>query len=189
MRRIALTLVVTVTVAPLTACASAGSTDPGCGECVEELAPQAHTAGIALTVEYGDGPFELQSSAADLRRVLTNLVSNAVKFTPPHGQVWVGCSATADGLLLTVSDNGIGIPPGELEKVFDRFFRSASAESLAGTGESSGQDHEPGIQQHDRAAQPQAQGPRALCPYAAGERVAVDGAGEVGGAERGVAAR
>jgi len=103
-------------------------------ECVEELAPQAHTAGIALTVEYGDGPFDLQSSAVDLRRVLTNLVSNAVKFTPPHGQVWVGCSATADGLLLTVSDNGIGIPPGELEKVFDRFFRSASAESLAGTG-------------------------------------------------------
>ena len=38
MRRIALALAVTVTVAPLTACASAGSTDPGCGECVEELA-------------------------------------------------------------------------------------------------------------------------------------------------------
>lgn len=38
MRRIALTLAVAVTVAPLTACASAGSTDPGCGECVEELA-------------------------------------------------------------------------------------------------------------------------------------------------------
>ena len=107
-------------------------------ECVEELAPQAQTAGVSLTVEFGAGPFDVHSSASDLRRVLTNLVSNAVKFTPPHGQVWVGCSADsdadADGVLLTVSDNGIGIPPADIEKVFDMFFRSASAESLAGTG-------------------------------------------------------
>ncbi|WP_130178900.1 ATP-binding protein [Cryobacterium sp. SO1] len=103
-------------------------------ECVEELAPQAQTAEVSLTVEFGAGPFNVHSSASDLRRVLTNLVSNAVKFTPPHGQVWVGCSAGADGMLLTVSDNGIGIPPADIEKVFGRFFRSASAESLAGTG-------------------------------------------------------
>ena len=103
-------------------------------ECVEELAPQAQTTGVTLTVEFGAGPFDVHSSASDLRRVLTNLVSNAVKFTPPHGEVWVGCAADADGVLLTVSDNGIGIPPADIEKVFDRFFRSASAESLAGTG-------------------------------------------------------
>ncbi|MBX0299826.1 MASE1 domain-containing protein [Cryobacterium sp. 1639] len=103
-------------------------------ECVEELAPQAHAAGVRLTAEFGAGPFNVRSSVSDLRRVLTNLVSNAVKFTPPHGQVWVGCTVDADGVLLTVSDNGVGIPPQDIERVFDRFFRSASAELLAGTG-------------------------------------------------------
>jgi signal transduction histidine kinase len=117
----------------------AGQSDPVgvaalVAECVEELTPQAQNAAVSLTVEFGAGPFDVRSSASDLRRVLTNLVSNAVKFTPPHGQVWVGCTADADGVLLTVSDNGIGIPPADIEKVFDMFFRSASAESLAGTG-------------------------------------------------------
>jgi signal transduction histidine kinase len=105
-------------------------------ECVEELAPQAHSRGVTLTAEFGDGPLHLHSSAADLRRMLTNLVANSVKFTPANGQVWVGCTSNPDdgGALLTVSDNGIGIPPADLERVFDRFFRSASAESLPGTG-------------------------------------------------------
>jgi len=103
-------------------------------DCVEELTPQAQAAGVSLTVEFGEGALGLHSSATDLRRVLTNLVSNAVKFTPPNGHVWVGCSADGDSVLLTVSDNGIGIPPADLERVFDRFYRSAAAESLAGTG-------------------------------------------------------
>jgi signal transduction histidine kinase len=105
-------------------------------DCVEELALQAHTKGVTLTAEFGDGHLILHSSAADLRRMLTNLVANSVKFTPANGQVWVGCTGNpeGDGILLTVSDNGIGIPPADIERVFDRFYRSASAESLPGTG-------------------------------------------------------
>ena len=105
-------------------------------ECVEELTLQAHTKGVTLTAEFGDGSLALHSSAADLRRMLTNLVVNSVKFTPANGQVWVGCTGDpdGDGVLLTVSDNGIGIPPADIERVFDRFYRSASAESLPGTG-------------------------------------------------------
>jgi signal transduction histidine kinase len=105
-------------------------------DCVEELGPLAGNSGVSLSAEFGDGSLTLHSSAGDLRRMLTNLVSNAVKFTPADGQVWVGCSGDADGggVLLTVSDNGIGIPPSEIERVFDRFYRSASAESLPGTG-------------------------------------------------------
>jgi signal transduction histidine kinase len=105
-------------------------------DCVEELALQALTKGVTLTAEFGDGQLTLHSSAADLRRMLTNLVANSVKFTPANGQVWVGCTGNpdGDGVLLTVSDNGIGIPPADIERVFDRFYRSASAESLPGTG-------------------------------------------------------
>jgi len=103
-------------------------------ECVEELGPLAHANGVSLTAEFDDGVLRLPSSADDLRRVLTNLVSNAVKFTPSDGQVWVGCTGDASQVLLTVSDNGIGIPPADIERVFERFYRSASAESLPGTG-------------------------------------------------------
>jgi signal transduction histidine kinase len=105
-------------------------------ECAEELALQAQTKGVALSAEFGEGDLTLHSSAGDLRRMLTNLVANSVKFTPAGGQVWVGCTddPDSDGVLLTVSDNGIGIPPADIERVFDRFYRSASAESLPGTG-------------------------------------------------------
>lgn len=103
-------------------------------ECLEELGPLAQSNGVTLTAEFNDGALRLPSSTADLRRVLTNLVSNAVKFTPTNGQVWVGCTSDPSHILLTVSDNGIGIPPADIERVFDRFYRSASAESLQGTG-------------------------------------------------------
>jgi signal transduction histidine kinase len=103
-------------------------------DCVEELGPQAHGAGVGLTAEFGGGVLRLHTSASDVRRMLTNLISNAVKFTPANGQVWVGVSGDTTEVLLTVSDNGIGIPPQDIERVFDRFYRSASAESLPGTG-------------------------------------------------------
>jgi signal transduction histidine kinase len=54
---------------------------------------------------------------------LSNLIGNAVKFTPAGGHVDVGVVATEDGAQLTVSDTGVGIDPEELEHVFDRFYR------------------------------------------------------------------
>jgi signal transduction histidine kinase len=73
---------------------------------------------------------ELPPVPADLGRMLqvvNNLVSNAIKFTPPGGQVVVRTSASTrqgvEGVALTVEDSGIGIRPEELEKIFHRFHR------------------------------------------------------------------
>ncbi len=101
-----------------------------------KLAPLAQEASLTL---YMDFPRDLPAIDADrvrLDQVLTNLVENAIKFTPPHGEVTIGAQRIEDRVRLTVHDTGIGIPPDEQEKVFDRFYQVDRGEKRAyrGTG-------------------------------------------------------
>lgn len=87
------------------------------------------------------GPFEagevmLRTDLADadaeadptrIRQVATNLLSNALKFTPPGGEVLLSLRAEGDRAVIRVSDTGPGIPDDEIAHVFDRFFRGRSA--------------------------------------------------------------
>ena len=72
----------------------------------------------------------VQGSAADLRRVVLNLLDNAIKFTPEHGRIEIGVSAQGPTALLTVRDNGPGIDPRDLDHIFDPFYRSRSASGM-----------------------------------------------------------
>jgi signal transduction histidine kinase len=58
-----------------------------------------------------------------LQQILLNLTSNAVKFTPTGGRVCVGATREQDRIRIRVSDTGIGIPPDQLERVFEPFFQ------------------------------------------------------------------
>jgi PAS domain S-box-containing protein len=58
-----------------------------------------------------------------LREVLSNLVSNAVKYSPDGGTVWVGGRVDGGGVTVYVADQGVGIPPEEQDRIFDRFHR------------------------------------------------------------------
>lgn len=71
-----------------------------------------------------------------LKQVLTNLVDNAIKFSPDGGNVTIALAATADEAHLTVSDEGIGVPAEDLDLIFGRFQRGSSEQalSLPGTG-------------------------------------------------------
>ncbi|MBC9932331.1 sensor histidine kinase [Chitinophaga qingshengii] len=69
-----------------------------------------------------------------LRHVLTNLVSNALKFSPEEGTVHVHTHATPYRLLLSVKDAGIGIKPEDQQHLFERFFRGSNVENIQGTG-------------------------------------------------------
>jgi two-component system OmpR family sensor kinase len=64
-----------------------------------------------------------------LRLVAGNLLHNAVKFTPPEGRVTVRIRPEAGQAVLTVSDTGLGIPTGDLPRVFDRFYRASGSRS------------------------------------------------------------
>lgn len=70
-----------------------------------------------------------------LAQVLVNLISNALKFTPPGGAVQVSTAAAPDGVVVSVKDNGIGIPPEDLARVFERFYQVDKARGpQRGTG-------------------------------------------------------
>lgn len=71
-----------------------------------------------------------------LEQIISNLVDNALKYTPPGGMVTVRARPTAGSVLLEIEDTGVGIPPADIERVFERFYRVDSARSRAvgGTG-------------------------------------------------------
>lgn len=69
-----------------------------------------------------------------LRRALTNLLDNAIKYSPQGGNVRCRLSGELDGLRISVSDEGIGIPPDDAEYLFDAFHRASNVGSLPGTG-------------------------------------------------------
>jgi signal transduction histidine kinase/HAMP domain-containing protein len=95
--------------------------------------PQAETAQIALEARVA----ELEPCIGDrdrLAQVLDNLISNALKFTPAGGRITVGLEARDGRARLTVTDTGIGIPPDELPRLFDRFFRASNATARAVPG-------------------------------------------------------
>ncbi len=70
-----------------------------------------------------------------VRQMLANLIDNAIKYTPESGQVSV-TARSEDGLIwITVTDNGMGIPPADLPYIFDKFYRASnSRQDYAGTG-------------------------------------------------------
>jgi signal transduction histidine kinase len=71
-----------------------------------------------------------------VRQLLLNLVTNAVKYTPAGGRVLVGLVEEPDHVVMEVRDTGVGIAPGDLPHVFDRFWRADPARTR--TGEKAG---------------------------------------------------
>jgi signal transduction histidine kinase len=97
---------------------------------------QAANAGIVVVTEAPpEGELTIQGDAMRLDQVLGNLVSNAIRHTPPGGTITLG-AARQDGVVrLIVADSGEGIPPEDLPFVFDRFWRGDRARThAAGTG-------------------------------------------------------
>ena len=80
------------------------------------------------------GPVTVVADAGRLERVLENLVSNAFRYSPPHAAVRVQVQANAREAIVTVEDSGVGIPPDELPKLFQRFYRTGGNHSAEGLG-------------------------------------------------------
>ncbi len=75
----------------------------------------------------------VHGSAGDLRRVVLNLLDNAVKFTPERGKIEIGVTTNGSTALILVRDSGPGIDPRDIDHIFDPFYRSRSANG-AGSG-------------------------------------------------------
>jgi signal transduction histidine kinase len=96
------------------------------------LASQRHSITLALPEE-----LSVQGDAARLQRAVGNLLANAVKYSPQGGEVRVRLERSPDATqaVLTITDHGIGIPPDELARIFERFQRASNVVGrLPGTG-------------------------------------------------------
>lgn len=71
-----------------------------------------------------------------IEQVMINLLSNAIKYTPEHGEITVYVSSIYDGIIIKISDTGIGIPEEDIPRIFERFYRVDKARSreMGGTG-------------------------------------------------------
>ncbi len=92
----------------------------------------AEEKGIKLKVELPEGLPKIKGSSSRLQQVITNLVNNAINYTP-EGTIIVRVKERAKDLLVEVMDTGIGIPADDLPRLFEDFFRASNVE-IKGTG-------------------------------------------------------
>jgi len=98
------------------------------------LRGRAQDEQITLDVELDDALPSLLAEPEGIEAMVTNLVSNAVRYTPPGGHVWVRASRQNRDVLLEVQDTGIGIAPEDQPRVFEEFFRTAAARQFSDSG-------------------------------------------------------
>ena len=101
-------------------------------ECVRDFGAPAEDKNIGLKTNVH--PTTMTGDEVLLRRMLSNLVGNAVTYTPAGGSIDISLAATDGRLLLRVSDTGPGIPAGDQERVFERFVRLDPARAAGGSG-------------------------------------------------------
>jgi heavy metal sensor kinase len=102
-------------------------------EAAEMYEPLAEERGLAFRWECPPGAAVL-GDAQRLRQLVTNLVDNAMKFTPSGGSVRLGVQRDGQNATLSVSDTGIGIAAEHLAHVFERFYQADPARSSSGAG-------------------------------------------------------
>ncbi|CCI03014.1 sensor histidine kinase [Microcystis aeruginosa] len=100
---------------------------------VQLYQPQATAKAITLQYTTTDALYT-NGDDAQLRRLFTNLIDNALNYTPAGGSVAVQSQTLDSQLLITVEDNGIGIAPKQLHQVFERFWRAESARNYQSGG-------------------------------------------------------
>ncbi len=102
-----------------------------CREVFEFYEPLAEAKSIKMRID-APAPVPVTGDADLLREALANLVDNAIKFTPQGGKVEI--VAQAEGPSIRIADNGPGVAPGERDKIFKRFYRSADHADIPGNG-------------------------------------------------------
>jgi len=103
---------------------------------LESTRPLLDAADHALSVELPDYPVELDADPLRLAQVLSNLLTNAIKYTQSHGAIAVKARLDGANAVITVSDNGVGMEPAQIEHMFEMFTqaRPVAENSKGGLG-------------------------------------------------------
>ena len=89
---------------------------------------------LGVALERRLTPAEVFADPGRLHQIITNLLTNALKFTPAGGRVTLSTGPAGGKCVLQVTDTGIGIPADELPHIFDRFWRGQQAAHVSGSG-------------------------------------------------------
>ncbi len=92
-------------------------------DALQVVAPSVRVKSQRLDTVLPTGPLSMVGDPVRVQQVLINLLANAVKYTPREGWIVFSVEDSADGVVIKASDNGIGIEPALLQRVFDRFER------------------------------------------------------------------
>jgi two-component system sensor histidine kinase BaeS len=98
----------------------------------DSLARRFETAEVALVRQLAQAP--VLADERLMHQVVTNLLGNALKFTPAGGTVTIRTWQDGPSAVLEVADTGVGIPAAELPRIFDRFWRGQAAAQTSGSG-------------------------------------------------------
>ena len=105
---------------------------------IEQLKPRMEEKELSLTVENSVSGTLISANPDAMEQLFTNLISNAIRYTPWGGKITVGCQlSTVNGFIqVSVEDTGIGIPQEDLPHIFEDFYRAKNAQALEkdGTG-------------------------------------------------------
>ncbi len=103
---------------------------------LEVLRPQAESKKIRLTYKAAAKPWWFSADYEHIRNAISNVVGNAIKYTPENGEVELRCGLRAGLVDIVVRDNGIGISKEDLPHIFDRFYRvkGAATRMITGSG-------------------------------------------------------
>ena len=105
-------------------------------EVIEKISIQVKKSKHSLEIDIPKKSLFVFGDRARLEQVIKNIVSNAIKYTQDRGKIEISVKSKLDNIIITVSDNGPGIPKKDLPRIFERFYRVDKARSrqLGGTG-------------------------------------------------------
>lgn len=103
-------------------------------EVVESLEPVAAEYQVHIHVECE--PITIEASTKQIHELLTNLITNGIKYNKPNGEVWITVEQDRDNLVVKVKDNGVGISKEDAARIFQRFYRvdKGRSKKSGGTG-------------------------------------------------------
>jgi signal transduction histidine kinase len=104
-----------------------------CADLFEFYEPLGRAKSIAMSLD-ASSPTPTLGDGDLMREALSNLIDNAIKFTPEGGVVRISAAIEADRPVIRVSDSGSGVEPGERDKIFDRFYRTIRNDRIPGSG-------------------------------------------------------